>query len=62
MHPFDDTDRLAAANLISALIQVKDPRVSVGSGNSNWDTLAEACYDCAASLATMRQRREFGRR
>jgi hypothetical protein len=53
----DQTDKLAAATIVAAMITSKHP--SVGGSSSNWDSIATAGFDCAQALAKERQGREF---
>jgi len=57
----DETDRLAAATLVAALLTSNHIGINLTSGIDMWPQLAEMHHDCAAALAKERQFRETAR-
>jgi len=57
----DETDRLAAATLVAAMLSSDHPRVQVPEKGNMWPTIAKICLDCAQALATERQHRDTRR-
>jgi hypothetical protein len=56
----DPTDRLAAANIVAAMITGGHPLVrTTGGMTTDWASIAKGWFDCAQALAKERQEREF---
>jgi hypothetical protein len=53
----DETDRLAAATIVAAMINRDHPRVQVPDKGNVWPTIAKMYFECAQALATERQSR-----
>jgi hypothetical protein len=55
----DETDRLAAATIVAAMITAGHPLVrSAGGMTTNWGSIAKGWFECAQALAEERQDRE----
>ena len=54
----DETDGIAAATLVAAMLNRDHPRVQVPDKGNMWPTIAKMCMDCAQALATERHNRQ----
>jgi hypothetical protein len=55
----DPTDRLAAANIVAAMVTAGHPLVRNAGGLTDWGSIAKGWFDCAQALTRVRQEREF---